>query len=416
MTYLNRLVDAELDLHLASSGAVLIEGPKGCGKTETARRASRSELLLDISPDARAIGEIDASLLLAGDTPRLLDEWQIVPALWNQVRRAVDARRASGQFILTGSAVPADDVTRHTGAGRISRLRMRPMSFLERGLSTGGVSLRALLDGTAPSSGDPGLSVRDLADAIVVGGWPLNLGASAPDAMRSLRSYLEDVQRADIQRVDGVDRDPQRVGRVLRAYARHIGTEAALSTITADVNGSDGSVHRDTLASYLTALERLLIVEEQPAWAPHLRSRARLRSASKRHFVDPSLAAAALRAGPERLLTDPTLLGTLFESLVVRDLRVYAQTMDAQVLHYRDNTDLEIDTIVETTDGRWAAFEVKLGTASIDLAAENLKRFAAKIDVDRSGMPASLGVITGTGYGYRRPDGIDVIPIGALGA
>jgi uncharacterized protein len=416
MTYLSRLVDAELDLHLASSGAVLIEGPKGCGKTETARRASRSELLLDISPDARAIGEIDASLLLAGHRPRLLDEWQIVPALWNQVRRAVDARRASGQFILTGSAVPADDVTRHTGAGRISRLRMRPMSFLERGLSTGGVSLRALLDGTAPSSGDPGLSVRDLAHAIVVGGWPLNLGASAPDAMRSLRSYLEDVQRADIQRVDGVDRDPQRVGRVLRAYARHIGTEAALSTITADVDGSDGSVHRDTLASYLTALERLLIVEEQPAWAPHLRSRARLRSASKRHFVDPSLAAAALRAGPERLLTDPTLLGTLFESLVVRDLRVYAQTMDAQVLHYRDNTDLEIDTIVETTDGRWAAFEVKLGTASIDLAAENLKRFAAKIDVDRSGRPASLGVITGTGYGYRRPDGIDVIPIGALGA
>lgn len=415
MKYLPRIVDRELSELLAASGAVLIEGPKGCGKTETARQAARSEVLLDVNSAARAAGEVEPSLLLDGPYPRLLDEWQLVPALWNQVRRAVDENRTKGQFLLTGSAVPADEVSRHTGAGRIARLRMRPLSLLELGQSTGDISVRSLMNGDPPPARQSTLTVADLARLIAIGGWPMLLDTPLPAALQSIRSYLASVQRTDIQRVDGITRDPLRVERVIRAYARHIGTEAATTTLVADVDGGDHAAHRVTVAQYLDALERLFVIEEQPAWAPHLRSRARVRSARKRHFVDPSLAVAALRATPERLLLDVTLLGTLFESLVVRDTRIYAQPLDAQLLHYRDNTDLEVDGIIEVADGRWGAFEVKLGQGAVDHAAETLKRFASKIDVERAGRPMFLAVITATGYSYRRPDGIDVIPIGTLG-
>lgn len=415
MPYRPRVVDAELTDLLASSGAVLIEGPKGCGKTETARQAANSEVLLDIDVAARTAGEVDPALLLTGATPRLLDEWQMVPALWNHVRRAVDERQAKGQFLLTGSAVPADDVSRHTGAGRIARLRMRPLSLAELGQSTSTISLRALLDGSPPAPCQSAHTIADVARLTAVGGWPTLLNTPAPAALRVLRSYLADIQRTDIQRVDGVARDPIRVERVIRAYARHVGTEATMSTLLVDVDGQDHPTHRVTLAQYLDALERLFVIEEQPAWAPHLRSRARVRSARKRHFVDPSLAVAALQATPERLLQDVSLFGTVFESLVVRDMRIYAQPLEAQILHYRDNTALEIDGIVEVADGRWGAFEVKLGQNAVDDAADTLKRFIAKVDIERAGAPMFLAVITGTGYAYRRPDGIDVIPIGTLG-
>ena len=415
MPYLPRIVDHELTTLLEGAGAVLIEGPKGCGKTETARQCTNSEVLLDLDAAARQAGLVDPSLVLAGETPRLLDEWQLVPALWNQVRRAVDADNTKGRYILTGSAVPSDDVTRHTGAGRIARLRMRPLSLFEGGHSTGTVSLRALLDGEEPSAADTGLTVRFVAHATALGGWPFVLDTPEAAALRMLRSYLADIQRIDIQRTDGTARDPGRVERVIRAYARHVATEAATTTIAADAHGADGAAHRDTVTDYLDALTRLFVIEEQPAWAPHLRSRARVRSAAKRHFVDPSIAVAALRATPERLLQDVTLLGTLFESLVVRDMRIYAQPLDGQILHYRDNTDLEVDGIVEMADGRWGAFEVKLGQGAIDDAAVTLTRFANKIDTEQAGRPAFLAVITATGYAYRRPDGIDVIPIGTLG-
>lgn len=415
MPYRTRVIDDELRLLLSSAGAVLLEGPKGVGKTEAARQCARSEVLLDLDMTARAVGNVDPGLLLAGEAPRLLDEWQLVPSLWNHVRRAVDARREAGQFILTGSSVPPDDVTRHTGAGRIARLRLRPMSLFELRHSSGAVSLRALLQGSSISSPDAGLLVRDVAELVCTGGWPLNLALTSAASMRALRSYLEDVQRTDIQRVDGVSRDPARVGRVLRVYARHIATEAATSTIAADLDGTTGSMHRDTLSDYLAALERLLIIEEQPAWAPHLRSRARVRNASKRHFTDPSLAVAALRASPEHLLKDPALFGTLFESMVVRDLRVYGQACDTQVLHYRDNTGLEVDVVLESADGRWAALEVKLGAGSVDNAAASLLRFRQKVDTERVGPPAFLAVVTATGYAYTRPDGVQVIPIGTLG-
>lgn len=400
---------------MSAVGAVVIEGPRACGKTATARQIAASEVLLDVDANARAAIAVDPALVLDGPTPRLLDEWQIEPTIWNHVRRAIDDRSDSGQFILTGSAVPPDDITRHTGAGRISRLRMRPMSLFETGRGSGNVSLSELLEGRVSPSADPGLSVADLAEEIAVGGWPGLRGRGVQDALLAARDYLEEIARVDVGRVDGTHRDPSRVTRLLQSLARNIATYAAATTLARDTGGADGPLKDDTVREYLAALERLMVVEDQPAWAPHLRSKYRLRTAPKRHFVDPSLAVAALGATPDRLLGDLNLLGFLFESLVVRDLRVYAQATDARVSQYRDSGGLEVDAIVEAGDGRWVAFEVKLGQGQIDDAAASLTRFAARIDTTSSGNPALLGVIVATGYGYRRKDGVAVIPIGALG-
>ena len=400
---------------MSAVGAVVIEGPRACGKTATARQIAASEVLLDVDSNARAAIEVDPALVLDGPTPRLLDEWQIEPAIWNHVRRAIDDRSGPGQFILTGSAVPPDDITRHTGAGRISRLRMRPMSLFETGRSSGGISLSELLEGSVSPVADPGLSVAGLAEEIALGGWPGLRGRSVEDALLAVRDYLEEIARVDVGRVDGTQRDPSRVTRLLASLARNVATHAAATTLAEDTGGADGPLKDDTVREYLAALERLMVVEDQPAWAPHLRSKHRLRTASKRHFVDPSLAVAALGATPDRLLGDLNLLGFLFESLVVRDLRVYAQATDARVSQYRDSGGLEVDAIVEAGDGRWMAFEVKLGQGQIDAAAASLERFAARIDTARCGSPALLGVIVATGYGYRRKDGVAVIPIGALG-
>ena len=413
--YRPRVADGELTARLAATGAVVIEGPRGCGKTETARQAAASEVRLDVDDAARAAGLLAPELLLDGDRPRLIDEWQLVPAIWNQVRRAVDATGGDpGQFILTGSAVPSDDVTRHSGALRFSRLRMRPMSLAEAGYSTGDVSLADIIAGNDPKAADPGLAINDIAERISVGGWPNLQDRTVDEALTALRGYMDETRRADLVRVDRVARDPENVARVLRSLARHIATSASARSIAADVGGAEGPIDHHTVLDYLAALTRLFVIEDLPAWSPALRSRTLLRSAPTRHFVDPSLAVAALGTRPERLLRDVATLGFLFESLVVRDLRIYAQAMDASVFHYRDSTDLEADAIVERRDGRWAAFEVKLGPASVDAAAQTLRRVAARVDPERHGKPAVLGVITGWGYGYRRPDGVMVIPIGAL--
>jgi uncharacterized protein len=396
-------------------GAVVIEGPKACGKTATARQIAASEVLLDVDSNARQAIGVDAALVLDGPTPRLLDEWQVEPAIWNHVRRAIDDRSQPGQFILTGSAVPPDDITRHTGAGRITRLRMRTMSLFEAGHSSGNVSILDLLDGSMSRGADPGLTVADVADAIALGGWPGWQGIGIRDGLRAVRDYLDEIARVDVGRVDARSRDPSRVTRLLQSLARNTATHAAATTLAKDAGGADGPMKDDTVRDYLTALERLMVVEDQPAWAPHLRSKYRLRTAPKRHFVDPSLAVAALRATPDRLLRDLNLLGFLFESLVVRDLRVYAQRADARVFHYRDSGGLEVDAIVEAGDGRWLALEVKLGQGQVDEAATNLIRFAERVDTERCGTPALLGVIVAGGYAYRRADGVAVIPIGALG-
>lgn len=417
MTYRPRIVDEELAGRLASTGAVVIEGPKACGKTMTARQAAASEVLLDVDEKARTAISIEPTLVLDGATPRLIDEWQIEPVIWNHIRRAVDDRARPGQFILTGSAVPADDVTRHAGAGRLTRLRMRPMSLFESGRSSGAISVAALLDETPPRSTSTGPALRELAGLVSVGGWPGHI-ASALDqtqALRANRDYLEEVRRVDVARVDGARRDPEKIGRLLRSFARNVATHATVATMAADAGGPDTILRNHTVLAYLTALERLMIIEDQPAWMPHLRSRARLRRKPKRHFVDPSLAVAALRATPDHLLQDLELFGFLFESLVVRDLRVYAQAADAEVLQYRDNTGLEVDAIVQAADGRWAAFEIKLGTGRVDEAARNLLKFAARVDPKQVRTPAALAVIVPGGYGYVRDDGVGVIPLAALG-
>ena len=288
------------------------------------------------------------------------------------------------------------------------------MSLAEAGYSTGDVSLRGLVSGAEPRAAEPGLTIRDVAERIVVGGWPGLQGRTVDGAQTALRGYLDETRRIDLARADGITRDPENVGRVLRSLARHTATAASARSIAADVGGAEGPIDHHTVLGYLAALARVFVAEDLTAWAPALRSRSILRSAPTRHFVDPSLAVAALGADPDRLLADVETLGLLFESLVVRDLRIYAQAFDAQVFHYRDSTDLEADAIVERRDGTWAAFEIKLGPGAVDTAAGTLLRVADRVDQARHGRPAVLGVITGWGYGYRRADGVVVIPIGAL--
>ena len=417
MTYIKRVIDAELKERLSSAGAVVLEGPKACGKTETAMQFAASSVFLDLDSAARTSVDIDPRLPLSGATPRLIDEWQIAPAIWNGVRREVDTRKLPGQFILTGSATPADDHTRHTGAGRFARLRMRPMSLFEMGASSGEISLLSLLRGEAVSAPDPGLGLRELLEVLCRGGWPAYTRLSLPAALRAVQDYVRDIFRADIHTVDGIRRDPLRVQAVVESLARHVATEVTHTSIAADVAVPAGSLDINTVAAYVNALERLMIVEHQAPWAVHLRSRSRVRNSRKFHFVDPSLAVAALGAGPESLLADLSTTGLLFESMVIRDLRVYSQSLGGEVRHYRDNTGLEIDAVVTTADARWCACEVKLSSAPhiVDAAAAQLLKFAQRVDTTRCGEPSALLVITAGGYGYRRPDGVTVVPIGVLG-
>lgn len=414
MIYRNRLADTELRMRLAAAGAVVIEGPKACGKTATASRVAASEVMLDVDAGARQALAVDPALVLEGSRPRLLDEWQVEPSLWNHVRRAVDNAGQPGQFVLTGSAVPPDDADRHTGAGRFSFLRMRPMSLFETGHSNGAVSMAAIFDGGTVRSADPGLTIRDLADRITIGGWPAQQDRPTRAAADAARDYLQQVQQVDISRVGDKRRDPIKVGALMRSLARNSATEVKNSVLAADAGGADGPLDEHTVADYLQALNRLMVIEDQRAWSPHLRSKATLRKSPRRHFVDPSLAVAALAAGPERLLSDLNFLGLLFESLVVRDLRILTQPLGGEVLHYRDHYGVEVDAIVQLADGRWGAFEVKLGAGLVEEGARSLQRFVTQIDTERSGAPVVLAVICGNGYGYVRDDGVAVIPIGAL--
>jgi hypothetical protein len=417
MDYLPRFADAELQARLSSAGAVVIEGAKAVGKTATAQRQAGSVVFLDTDLHARAAAELDPSLVLEGETPRLIDEWQTIPAIWNHIRRESDERGAPGQFILTGSAVAADDATRHTGAGRISRVRMRTLSLHESDASSGAVTLSGIMQSQEISAQAAQPKLPDLVDLIIRGGWPATIDREMTSATRYVVDYLEEMSRTDIVRVDNVRRDPTLVRKLLRSLARNTSTEATLQTLATDIGGSDAPLGIDTTRDYLSALERLFIVENQPAWSPNLRSKSILRKAPKRHFIDPSLAVAALRADRARLLEDLNLLGLLFESLVVRDLRIYASANDATVSHYRDNTGLEVDALVEAGDGKWAAFEIKLGgDTGIDDAAASLLRFRDRVDTSKIGDPAKLAVIVGTGYAYEREDGIAVVPITHLGA
>lgn len=393
-----------------------MEGPKACGKTFTAEQFAASHVYLDTDYAALDAIRIDPGLVLSGDPPQLIDEWQLeATRVWNHVRSEVNRRSTPGQFILTGSAVPEDDVRRHTGAGRFARLVMRPMSLYESGDSSGAISLKGLLAGER-STAAATLTVPDVAELVVRGGWPLNLNIPIDAAAQANVDYLRTIAEVDISRIDNTRRNHALVQRLLQALARNVGMEQKVASLAAEVEGEDGNIARSTVYTYLEALRRLMVLEEQPPWSTHLRSRATLRTASRTHLIDPSLAAAAVAAGPTRLLNDLNYLGLLFESLVVRDCRVYSTPLDATVHHYRDSDGLEVDLVIQLRDGGWGAFEVKLGgEKAIEQAAAGLLKFAGKIDTSKVGAPAVLGVITANGYGYTRPDGVVIIPIGALG-
>ena len=417
--YLKRIADRVLQERLAASGAVLIEGPKWCGKTRTALENSKSHLFMQ-DPD-KAISYLKAadtkpSLLLKGDTPRLLDEWQTAPVLWDAVRFMVDQRGKSGQFILTGSAVPKDNVVQPTGPGRISRLLMRPMSLYESMESNGSVSLKALFDGETEIDNFSTLTIEQIAFAIVRGGWPASIGESEKIALRHAIDYVEAIINADVSRVDGIEKNPVRVRALLRSLSRNISTLATIRTIHDDIamGDADESISEKTISQYLGALDRIFVTENLPAWNPALRSKTAIRTSPKRQFVDPSIAAAVMRLTPSRLLEDFNYFGFLFESLCDRDLRIYAEAIDGQVFHYRDGSGLEADAVIALNDGRWAAVEVKLGSKEIEDAAVHLLELKNKVNTEKMREPSFLMILTGTEIAYRREDGVYVVPLGCL--
>ena len=414
MAYHSRIADAVLARGLKSSGAVLIEGAKACGKTETATRIAKSVSQFDTDPDVAIKMDIDPTLILQGATPRLLDEWQLFPRIWDFTRREVDARKQKGQFVLTGSATPDDKARRHSGAGRFSVLRMRPMSWFERGWSSGEVSLESLVKTEAPLSADAEFSIPGLCDRIALGGWPGLIGEDADAAFEFTKNYVNLIAEVDIDRVSERRRNAAKVQRFIRSLARNISTEASLHAIASDAAGSDDTLDDDTARAYLQALERLMVTENLPAWNPHIRSSTALRKSPKRHFCDPSLALGALGITARKLASDLHFLGMLFESAVIRDLRVYAWGAGGSVSHYRDATGHEVDAIVEYPDGRWGAFEVKMGVGAVEEATSNLLALAAKIDTARTQPPAVLCVITGNGFAHRRKDGVCVVPLATL--
>jgi predicted AAA+ superfamily ATPase len=413
--YQPRVVDTELIERLAAAKIVVIEGPKSCGKTETAKQVAKSSVSLDTDINARQAMDSDPRLVLVGETPRLIDEWQVDKRIWNYARQVSDDRGKPGQFIFAGSSVPNDDTNRHTVAGRFSFLRMRPMTFFETGNSTGSNSLATLMEGKVISTPDSGMTTPKLSEIIAIGGWPAHQNLSLQAALRASKDYLKQVREVDVQQVTGTRRDTVKLERFMKSLARNTATEVNFSVLAADTGGTGGEISRPTVRGYLEALERLMIIENQPIWNTHLRSKAELRKTPKVHFVDPSLALAAVSGSPERLLSDLRFMGFLFESVVIRDLRVYSQPLDGEIFHYRDNFGVEVDAIVQLADGRWGAFEVKLGQGAIEQAAKKLLDFRSVIDRSKTGEPAIMAVITGTGYAYLRTDGIAVIPIGTMG-
>ena len=417
--YMKRIADHILQERLASSGAVLVEGPKWCGKTRTALENSKSHLFMQ-DPD-KAISYLKAadtkpSLLLQGDTPRLLDEWQTAPVLWDAVRFMIDQRGKPGQFILTGSAVPKDNIAQHTGTGRISRLLMRPMSLYESMESNGSVSLKALFEGETEIDNFSTLTIEQIAFAIVRGGWPASIGESEKIALRHAIDYVEAIINADVSRVDGIEKNPVRVRALLRSLSRNISTMATIKTIHDDIamGDADESISEKTISQYMGALDRIFVTENLPAWNPALRSKTAIRTSPKRQFVDPSIATAVMRLTSSRLLEDFNYFGFLFESLCDRDLRIYAEANDGQIFHYRDASGLEADAVIALNDGRWAAVEVKLGSKEIEDAAVHLLKLKDKVNTMKMREPSFLMILTGTEIAYRREDGVFVVPLGCL--
>ena len=418
--YRARIADDNLKRKLEGKGAVLIEGPKWCGKTTTAEQLAASVLYMD-DPERKqqniTMSEINPKRLVQGETPRLIDEWQLAPKLWDAIRFEVDHRGELGQFVLTGSAVPPDtkEIT-HSGTGRFTWLTMRPMSIYESGDSSGDVSLKDLFDGV-PVDGCSNLSFERLAFLVCRGGWPQAVDMRDEIALDQATDYLDAVIHSDINRVDNVQKNAEQVRRFMRSYARNQGSQTPNTVLAQDVAANDGAkIGDDTIGQYTSALRKIFVIEDMPAWNPNLRSKTAIRSSDTRYFVDPSIAVAALGIGPNDLINDLNTFGFLFETLCVRDLRVYADALNGSVYHYRDKDGQECDAVIHLRNGKYGLIEIKLGGDKlINEGVKSLKAMEAKIDTGRMNNPSFLMVLTGTGdYAYRRPDGVYVVPIGAL--
>lgn len=398
---------------MRTHGAVLLTGPKAVGKTTTASGFAASEVRLDRDRAALTAAQADPRLVLEGDFPRLIDEYQLADGMWNAVRGRIDDLGRKGLFLLAGSATPEVDQVSHSGARRIAPVAMRTMSLHERGLSSGDLSIGALLDGASAPERSRTVTVSEAIEAVAIGGWPDNLDLATVDALDANSVYLDVIVNTDIHRVDGVGRDPDGVWRLLASYARNVAADASLRTIG---RMAEEPLSEATLHDYLKALRRLLLIEDQPSWKPRLRSRVRLAATPKRHLADPSLAVAALGATPERLLgPEIELAGHLFESQAIHDLRIYAQPHRADVRFYRDNKGLEVDAIVEARDGRWVGVEVKLGHNRVDEGAHNLLALRKKLSEEANEACGALVVLVADSPAYTRPDGVIVSSIASLG-
>lgn len=417
--YRSRIIDPQVERLLKNFGAVCIEGPKWCGKTWTSSYHAKSEFLIgDPSNNFqnRQLAEMQPSLVLEGETPRLIDEWQEVPSIWDAVRFSVDERGKKGQFILAGSSTPQRKGVMHSGAGRIVKLKMRTMSLYESGDSSGVVSLRDLLSGNIKQKLTGEVDLRNLIYYTVRGGWPGNLGVSPEDAQILPAAYIQAIIEDDAQRIDGIKYDMHKMQLLLRSLARNESTTASNSKLQNDITTFDEqSIDRDTVALYLDVFSRLFLLDNQPPFSTNIRSSVRLKQSEKRHFCDPAIACALIKATPERLLNDLNTFGFMFEALCVHDLRIYANSLDADLYHYQDYQNREIDAVIEQPDGNWAAFEIKVGAHQIDDAAKNLISLRDDILNENGRAPSVLCVICGmSNAAYRRPDGVFVVPITAL--
>mgnify|MGYP004624344639 FL=1 len=419
--YKARIADRILERKLEGKGAVLIEGPKWCGKTTTAEQRAKSILYMDSPEDFESnlrMVDISPRLLLEGESPRLIDEWQLAPKLWDAIRFEADHRHGTGLFILTGSAVPIDEKEmKHSGTGRFGWVTMRPMSLYESGESNGAVSLGTLFNSAGNIAVVNSLELEDIAFLICRGGWPFACSLKGNTALDQAFDYVEAVTKKDISRVDKVRRSPTTARLLMRSYARNIGTQATLGTLVADMApNEESSIDEKTASSYIEALKKIFVIEDSEAWNPNLRSKAAIRTSNTRYFVDPSIGTAILGLGPNDLINDLNTMGLMFESLCIRDLRVYADALNGQVFHFRDKYGLECDAVIHLRDGRYGLIEIKLGgDRLIEEGAKNLKGLAEKIDPDKMKQPSFLMVLTAVGkYAYCRNDGVYVVPIGCL--
>ena len=417
MEYLPRVVDKEIDELMEIMGAVLIEGCKWCGKSTTGFHHAKSIIEFQ-NPDRKQeydkIKNTKPSLFLNGEKPRMFDEWQMYPVVWDSIRTDVDHTGLKGQYILTGSAKPSEGETMHTGTGRISRVLMRPMSLFESKESTGEVSFSDILDGK-DISGVSQLSLEDLASIIVRGGWPASIEIKSDAKYRFAKEYVKSLIHEEVKKVDGVERNPEKMQNVLRSLARNISTQVSNSTIEDDVRNSfDDDISRPTLTDYLNTLEKLFVIEDVNATNLNFRSKYAIRTKPKKYFVDPSIATAILDVKPKDLINDLNTFGLMFESLCIRDLKIYTESFGGDITFYRDEKDFEIDAILRTSSGKWGAIEIKLGAGYIDEAANNLLKFKDRVDIKKCGEPSFLMVLTGTDYSYKREDGVYVVSIGTL--